>query len=292
MGFGGWKSGTRPPSAVDHRSVHRRPISRCATRMARCGSSSTARSITTPTSARELEQLGGHRWKTDHSDTEVIVARLRAVGHRLPAAASAACSPLPSGTPEARELWLVRDRIGIKPLYYSVHHGRHHVRLGDQGAAARSRTAARRRRGGVLPLPFVPDDPCAADAVSTASRSSRPAPGCASMTTAGRGTALLGRLGPHRAAGRLVDDEIAERLLAELRTAVQLRKVSDVPVGVFLSGGIDSSTNAALFSEGEAQPVKTFSHRLRGRLRHLPQRTALRPADGRRRGRRASRAAA
>jgi asparagine synthase (glutamine-hydrolysing) len=32
-----------------------------------------------------------------------------------------------------------------------------------------------------------------------------------------------------------------------------------VPVGVFLSGGIDSSTNAALFSEGESQPIKTFS---------------------------------
>jgi asparagine synthetase B (glutamine-hydrolysing) len=50
-------------------------------------------------------------------------------------------------------------------------------------------------------------------------------------------------------------EEIAERLLEELRTAVRYRKVADVPVGVFLSGGIDSSTNAALFSEGEGGPV-------------------------------------
>jgi asparagine synthase (glutamine-hydrolysing) len=52
---------------------------------------------------------------------------------------------------------------------------------------------------------------------------------------------------------------IAERVLDELRTSVQYRKVSDVPVGVFLSGGIDSSTNAALFSDGESTPVRTFS---------------------------------
>jgi asparagine synthase (glutamine-hydrolysing) len=55
------------------------------------------------------------------------------------------------------------------------------------------------------------------------------------------------------------DEEIAERIISELRTSVKLRKISDVPVGVFLSGGIDSSTNAALFSEGDGQPVRTFS---------------------------------
>lgn len=34
------------------------------------------------------------------------------------------------------------------------------------------------------------------------------------------------------------EDEIAERILSEFRTSVKLRKVSDVPVGVFLSGGL------------------------------------------------------
>jgi asparagine synthase (glutamine-hydrolysing) len=53
--------------------------------------------------------------------------------------------------------------------------------------------------------------------------------------------------------------EIVERLLQEMRAAVDLRKVSDVPVGVFLSGGIDSSTNVALFAQGERGPLKTFT---------------------------------
>src|SRR5262249_23106233 len=55
------------------------------------------------------------------------------------------------------------------------------------------------------------------------------------------------------------EDALAEQILAELRTAVRLRKVSDVPVGVFLSGGVDSSTNAVLFSQEGTQPVRTFS---------------------------------
>jgi len=72
---------------------------------------------------RELETLGNHRWKTSHSDTEVILHAFEQWGieclHKFRGMfAIALWDDL------KRQLWLIRDRIGIKPLYYSVHHNR------------------------------------------------------------------------------------------------------------------------------------------------------------------------
>jgi asparagine synthase (glutamine-hydrolysing) len=51
----------------------------------------------------------------------------------------------------------------------------------------------------------------------------------------------------------------AEKILEEIETSVRYRQVSDVPVGVCLSGGIDSSTNAALFARHSREKIKTFT---------------------------------
>jgi asparagine synthase (glutamine-hydrolysing) len=51
------------------------------------------------------------------------------------------------------------------------------------------------------------------------------------------------------------DEQIADSPLEKLRDAVRLRRVSDVPVRTFLSGWIDSSIKAQLFSEGEKSPA-------------------------------------
>jgi asparagine synthase (glutamine-hydrolysing) len=52
---------------------------------------------------------------------------------------------------------------------------------------------------------------------------------------------------------------LLEELVTRLREAVELRLVSDVPLGAFLSGGVDSSTIVALMARASAQPVRTFS---------------------------------
>jgi len=206
----------------------------------------------------ELEQSGRHIWKTDHSDTEVILHAFEEWGidsiHRF-----RGMFAIGLWDTKKRELWLIRDRIGIKPLYYSIHHGR--VTFASE----------------IKALLRDPDQERSVDEVSFyhyLSFLTTPAPNTLfsgiSKVPAGSWLRIsdTGNIREHRywdvwdhtePLVGVAEQEISERLLSELRTAVRLRKVSDVPVGVFLSGGIDSSTNTALFSEGEGGPVKTFA---------------------------------
>jgi asparagine synthase (glutamine-hydrolysing) len=207
---------------------------------------------------RELEDLGHRRWKTDHSDTEVILQAFAAWGIDC-LQKFRGMFAMALWDAKARRLWLIRDRIGIKPLYYSIHHGR--ITFASE-------------------IKALLQDPDQARAVNEEalfhylSFLTTPAPDTlfAGIHKLPPGTFLTIDADGQRSQERYWDvlehttpltgvpeEEIAERLLAELRTSVALRTVSDVPVGVFLSGGIDSSTNAALFSECAADKVKTFS---------------------------------
>jgi asparagine synthase (glutamine-hydrolysing) len=206
----------------------------------------------------ELEAIGGHVWRTDHSDTEVVLHAFEEWGIEcLQRFRGMFAIALWDAREEA--LWLIRDRIGVKPLYYSVHHGRItfaseiKALLEDpQQARAVNETALYHY------LSFM-----TTPAPETLFEGIRKLPGGTWIRVDARGAITEQRywdawdhVTPLEGVG---EEEIAERILDELRTAVKLRKVSDVPVGVFLSGGIDSSTNARLFSDGEGSPVKTFS---------------------------------
>lgn len=204
----------------------------------------------------ELQGLGRQIWQTDHSDTEVIIQAFQQWGIEcIERFRGMFAFALWDG--RSRDLWLVRDRIGIKPLYYSVFGG--HIAFASEIKALLADPAQKRA---VDPESFY----------HYLSFLTTPAPntlfegikklagGCLMRISAD------GRMEERRYwdvwdhAKRIDADEneITAMVLEELRTAVKYRKVSDVPVGVFLSGGIDSSTNTALFSEGVGA-VKTFS---------------------------------
>jgi asparagine synthase (glutamine-hydrolysing) len=206
----------------------------------------------------ELERIGGHQWKTNHSDTEVILHAFEQWGieclQRFRGMFAFALWDV-----KKRQLWLVRDRIGIKPLYYSKHHGR--ITFASEIKALLQDPDQRRmvnEESLYHYLTFI-----TTPAPQTLFDGIQKMPPGTWMRIDESGHTTQQRywdVWDHATdLGHLSEEELCERILDELRTSVKLRKVSDVPVGVFLSGGIDSSTNAALFSEGSASQVKTFT---------------------------------
>ncbi|MCH8829259.1 MAG: asparagine synthase (glutamine-hydrolyzing) [Planctomycetes bacterium] len=207
---------------------------------------------------RELEQLGHHHWQTGHSDTEVILQAFAEWGidclHRFRGMFAFAL-----WDDRERELWLVRDRIGIKPLYFSRHHGRlvfaseikALLQDPDQSRAVDEEALFHYLSFLTTPAPM------------TLFAGIQKLPPATWMCIRPNGDVRQQRywdVWDHtEPLVGVSEDEIAERLLDSLRTAVRYRGVGDVPVGVFLSGGIDSATNAALFSENLREPLQTFT---------------------------------
>ena len=207
---------------------------------------------------QELNRIRPRHWKTHHSDTEVIVHAFEEWGidclNRFRGMFAIAI-----WDGRSREMWLIRDRIGIKPLYYTLDNGR---------LAFASEIKA------LFADPLQSRDIDEESLFHYLSFLTTPAP-----RTLYRGIQKLrpgtwlrvrpdGSIQEHRYwdvwdhTNPLIgvpEHELIERLMAELRTAIRLRKMADVPIGVFLSGGIDSSTNATLFSEGETNQVHTFT---------------------------------
>jgi len=207
---------------------------------------------------KELEKKGTHRWKTDHSDTEVILHAFEEWGidcvKRFRGMFAIALWDARNSA-----LWLIRDRIGIKPLYYCFHGER--LYFASEIKAILANPEIPRRIDEEALFHYLSFLVTPAPATMFAKIKKLSAGEAMRVDKAGRVTMIKywDVLDSAEPQSRLSEGEIAERLLHELRQAVKLRKISDVPVGIFLSGGIDSSTNAKLFSEDSSLPIKTFS---------------------------------
>jgi asparagine synthase (glutamine-hydrolysing) len=198
----------------------------------------------------------GHRFRTG-SDTEVIVHGYEQWGERC-VEKFRGMFAFAVWDSTARRLMLARDRVGVKPLYYAELPGRGVV----FGSELKS----------LLEDPEVPRDwrPDAIDAFLPLLYIPAPATIYQGVYKLEPGHVLIAEKGSVRTSrywdleftgtgDARREEEYLEQLDALLRESVALRQISDVPLGAFLSGGIDSSAVAAYMVETSSRPPVTIS---------------------------------
>ncbi|MEP6909363.1 MAG: asparagine synthase (glutamine-hydrolyzing) [Actinomycetota bacterium] len=221
----------------------------------------------------ELEAKG-HAYRS-HTDTETIIHLYEEEGPRCVERLHGMFHYAIWDT-RTRELHLARDRLGKKPIYYAQP---------DGGFVFGSEIKALLAHPSLTPeldeeaffhyLTFV-----CTPAPMTMFKGIRKLGPAERMTVRADGSTEIetywtpmSQAVSAEIAG-LSEPELAERLLEILRESIRRRMMSDVPFGVFLSGGLDSSTNVALMSELMDEPVRTFSvgfdEHEHGRYNELP----------------------
>ncbi len=156
----------------------------------------------------------------------------------------------------ARRVVLARDRLGIKPLYYAW--------LGDKlvfGSELKALLALpeleRRVDGGALAhlLAFL-----TTPAEQSILAGVRKLPPAHRLVASAHERRVERYWDVHFEPGAPArEDDLVDELRAKLDEAVRLHMVSDVPIGAFLSGGVDSSAVVAMMARASSRPVKTFS---------------------------------
>lgn len=207
---------------------------------------------------RELEPA---RWR-GHSDTEVMLEAFERWGVEAAVRRFNGQFAFAVWDEEARSLSLVRDRIGIKPLYYGW--------LNSTLVFASELDAFREHPGfeydpnpqavlALLEVGYIPAP------LSINNRVYKLRPGSI-LTLQGPGDDppprrfwSLSDVASGADAEYAEPEAAADRLDGLLRDSVRLRLISDVPVGAFLSGGVDSSLVCGVMQAVASGPIKTYS---------------------------------
>ena len=204
---------------------------------------------------REGLKEKGHRFYTDHSDTEVIVHLYEEYGshflHKINGMFAIAL-----WDEKEEKLLLIRDRMGVKPLFYTLVDG--HLIFGSEIKA-------------ILKHPDYHPDINYEALYHYFTFKNVPAPltafqGIYSLSPGELLTFLKGKISKERWWKIKYDEKedceesyVKEKILSLLEDATKLRMISDVPFGAYLSGGVDSSSIVALMTRFSDRPVKTFS---------------------------------
>lgn len=212
-------------------------------------------------------QLPGTAWR-GHSDTETLLAGFDAWGIRATVERTVGMFAFAVWDRQTQTLTLARDRLGEKPLYYGWQgSGKDAVFLfGSELKALRAHPAfagdidrnalALQLRHNYIPAPY-----------SIYQGIAKLMPGCLLTLSRQRREPQIDCYwsGAEQVRGGVAvpfsgsPEDAVDALENLLKEAVRLQMVADVPLGAFLSGGVDSSTVVALMQQQSARPVKTFS---------------------------------
>jgi asparagine synthase (glutamine-hydrolysing) len=208
-------------------------------------------------------ELGVRQWR-GHSDTEVMLAALEQWGVESAVRRFVGMFALALWDRQERKLYLVRDRLGIKPLYYGRAGG--DFVFGSELKAIRQHpefhpdidrdVLALYLRHNYVPSPHcIYKGLCKLRPGHILTLSSVVGAPVLHPFWSARDVAREGLRAPFEGS----DAEAVLQLQDMLLRAVRLRMIADVPLGAFLSGGIDSSTVVALMQAQSSRPVKTFT---------------------------------
>lgn len=213
----------------------------------------------------DLEREGGHfNWR-GHSDTETLLAALRHWGVRKTLQQLNGMFAFAFWDSQEKNLFLARDRMGEKPLYYGNNNGR--FLFGSELKAFRAlpqwqpeidrNALTLYMRHNTVPAPWsiyqgIKKLPAAHFIVISDTGREISEPQCYwnLAEIAEQGSAMKSHSDPETLVDEL--DEL-------LRDAVHGRMAADVPLGAFLSGGFDSTMVTALMQAQSDRPVKTFT---------------------------------